>query len=342
MLSTPTCSNSIILESKDWTKLTTSFKAILKDILIDKYSITNSRLSSSVRTRLKISKPDWEAQVSERLLDNSSVLVGRLGGTEAACLGLYLNFADRYKHPIRYLIAKILYKKRLGQLCNNAGVYPKTREMFDFFCQEHLNSLNVLDIFSVWGRPIAWVESNYVADKRILFVSGDASFPWLESRDGVSDKGWGMAFAGRKVLIISPFIDSIKVQIPKISKVFQGLVFPEIDFQYIRAPMTQGGINDGKSYKHHLLRLKNEIKSIDFDIALVSAGAYSLPIAAYAKELGKIGIHAGGAMQLFFGITGKRYDDYPMVQKYFNSDWKRPFEHERPSNWRSIEDGCYW
>ena len=64
--------------------------------------------------------------------------------------------------------------------------------------------------------------------------------------------------------------------------------------------MSQGGIDDGKSYKFHLLNLKSQIKSFDFDIALVSAGAYSLPLAAYAKELGKIGIHAGGAMQLFW------------------------------------------
>ena len=295
-----------------------------------------------MKKRLTNSEIDWEAQIFERLLLNSQLLYGRLGGTEAACLGLFLDFKNKFKHPIRFLIAKLMYKKRLDQLCNNAGVYPRTKEMFNFFCEAHLKALNLIDIFSVWGKPTAWVESNYVSEERILFVSGDASFPWLEARDGVSDKGWAMAFAGKKVLVISPFIDSIKVQLPKISKVFPGLVFPKIDFQYIRAPMTQGGINDGKSYKHHLLRLKNEIKSIDFDVALVSAGAYSLPIAAYAKELGKIGIHAGGAMQLFFGITGKRYDDYPIVQKYFNSDWKRPFEHERPSNWRCIEDGCYW
>jgi hypothetical protein len=295
-----------------------------------------------VRKRLINSEADWEAQVFERLLANTRLLYGRLGGTEATCLGLSIDFKKKFKHPIRYLMSKIMYKKRLDQLCNNAGVYPKTKEMFDFFCEEHINALNSLDIFSVWGKSAAWVESNYVSDARILFVSGDASFPWLEARDGVSEKGWGMAFAGKKILVVSPFIDSIKIQVPNLNYIFKGLIFPEIDFQYLRAPMSQGGINDGKSYKYHLLELKNEIKLFDFDIALVSAGAYSLPLAAYAKELGKIGIHAGGAMQLFFGITGKRYDNYPMVQKYFNSHWKRPFEHERPSNWKSIEDGCYW
>ena len=314
----------------------------LKQIVLNHYSLSNYRRASKVKMRLARNKSDWETQICEIITKGTPALIGRLGGTEASCLGIYLDFKNKFRHPLRFLIANSMYKKRLNQLCNNAGVYPKTKEMFDFFCQEHLHSLNQLDIFSVWGKPTSWVESNYMTDKKILFVSGDASFPWLESRDGVSDKGWGMAFANRKVLVISPFIDSVKEQILKIGDVFQGLDFPEIDFQYVRAPMTQGGINDRNSYKFHLLRLKNEIQSIDFDIALVSAGAYSLPIAAYAKELGKIGIHAGGALQLFFGITGKRYDNYPMVQKFFNSNWKRPFEHERPSNWSSIEDGCYW
>ena len=295
-----------------------------------------------VKTRITYNNINWELQILEKISENPKLLFGRLGGTEATSLGIYLDFKNKFKHPLRYLFAKIMYKKRLGQLCNNAGVYPKTKEMFDFFCEEHMNSLNLLDIFSVWGTPTAWIESNYVSNEKILFVSGDSSFPWLEARDGVSEKGWGMAFAEKKVLVVSPFIDSIKVQVPKLNSIFKGLEFPEIDFQYLLAPMSQGGIDDGKSYRFHLLKLKNEMKLFQFDIALVSAGAYSLPLAAYAKELGKIGIHAGGAMQLFFGITGKRYDNSSLVQKYFNSDWKRPFEHERPLNWRSIEDGCYW
>jgi hypothetical protein len=258
------------------------------------------------------------------------------------CLGIYHDFKSGRKHPIRFLIAKLMYNKRFKQLCNNAGVYPKSKEIFNFFCQEHINSLNKLDIFSVWGKPNAWIESNYTDKKEITFVSGDASFPWLDSRDGVTEAGWGIAFAGKRVLVVSPFIDSIKIQVPKLNKIFEGIPIPEIAFQYLRAPLSQGGKDDGKSYKFHLLTLKNQIKLFDFDIALVSAGAYSLPLAAYAKDLGKIGIHAGGALQLFFGITGKRYDDYAIVRKFINPEWKRPFEHERPPNWRTIEDGCYW
>jgi hypothetical protein len=123
-----------------------------------------------------------------------------------------------------------MYNKRLDQLCHYAGVYPKTRATFDFFCEEQLNSLNSLDIFSVWEKPNAWVESNYAHNKKIIFVSGDASFPWLEARDGVSEVGWGMGFAGKRVLVVSQFIDSIEIQVPKLNQIFKRLLIPEILF----------------------------------------------------------------------------------------------------------------
>ena len=33
-----------------------------------------------------------------------------------------------------------------------------------------------------------------------------------------------------------------------------------------------------------------------------------LPLAVYAKRLGKVGFHMGGDLQVLFGIKGKRYD----------------------------------
>ena len=80
----------------------------------------------------------------------------------------------------------------------------------------------------------------------------------------------------------------------------------------------------------------------DFDVALISAGAYALPLAHHAKKLGKIGITCGGELQLFFGVVGKRWEHMEKVTKYRNEFWVRPSEDERPANWREIEDGCYW
>jgi hypothetical protein len=314
----------------------------IKTHFINNYSLENRKLAQSVKKRLGESPLNWESVITEKIAGSHPVLFGRLGGVEASCLGIYKDLKAGYLRPIRYVQAKLLYKKRLAQLCNNAGVYPASKESFDFFCNEHFLALRDLDIFSVWGKPAAWIEENFITNPSILLVSGDASYPWFESRDGLSKLGWANGFAGKKVLVISPFIKSIKEQVPKLSKIFESLQIPEIDFVFTAAPLTQGGLTDGKSYKIHLNNLKAEMDNLDFDVALVSAGAYSLPLAAHAKRLGKIGIHGGGATQIFFGITGKRYDSYSQVAKFINNYWKRPYESERPANWQLIEEGCYW
>lgn len=313
----------------------------IKTFLYNHYSLRNIKNANYVKERLARAEPNFESFIIDLIQKNEPLLIGRLGGLEASCIGIYLDSMNLLKSPVRFLQSKFFYNKFSRKLCNNAGVYPVNKDIFEYFCAEHIKSAELVDVFSVWGKPTAWVESIFLDDQKKI-ISTWGSFPWFESRDEVSPYGWGTALASKKVLVVSPFIDSIKVQVPNLKNIFSGIVTPEIDFKFLKAPMSQGGINDGKSYKVHLLKLKETMESFDFDIALVSAGAYSLPLAAHAKKLGKVGVHAGGVLQLFFGISGKRYENYPIIQKYLNSYWKRPFEHERPPNWRSIEDGCYW
>ena len=314
----------------------------LKEKLVNSYSIRNSKYSSLVAKKVETYSANWEELIGARINSGEPLIFGRLGGLEAHCLGIWLDSQHMFKSPIRYSHAKIFRNKRFKQLQNNAGVYPQSKEVFEFFCKEQLLAISTMDIISVWAQPFAWVESLALQNEDSIFVSGHGSFPWLEPRDKESTLGWGAALEGKRVLVVSPFVDSIAYQAPQLDKIFSNLTVPKINFLYLRAPMTQGGISDGKTFIDHLVELKQKVSEVDFDVALISAGAYSLPIAAHAKSIGKIGIHAGGALQIFFGINGQRYETYPEVTRHINSFWKRPYEHERPENWRSIEDGCYW
>ena len=293
----------------------------VKNKVINSYSLRNFRDAANVSLRLKDYENNWDDTIRTKISSGGPLLFGRLGGIEAHCLGLHLDRANGVKNPIRLLQSKVFLKRRLSQLLSNAGVYPNEPEIFEFFCSEYLDALGEIDIFSVWGKPFAWVESLVLPKKDVVFVSGYGSFPWLEPRDSSSELGWGMGLEGKKVLVVSPFIDSISHQVPQLDSIFKNLKVPKIEFKYMRAPMTQGGLADGSTFRSHLEELRNEMKSIDFDVAMISAGAYSLPLANSAKKLGKVGIHAGGAMQLFFGITGQRYDQYPEVTRHFNSHW---------------------
>jgi hypothetical protein len=301
-----------------------------------------SRAAQVVFDRLKETENNFEDLISSRVKSSEPFLFGRLGGVEANALGIFLSESAGIRDPFSYLGAKLIKRRRLNQLCNNAGVYPTNQKEFRLFCQEHLTSLQSMDAFSVWAKPFAWVESSFVSNPNLIVVNGDASYPWLESRDGNSRFGWGQALDKMKVLVISPFHKSMLIQSRKLQSLFCGLDIPDMKLTFLTSPMSQGGLMDGNSYSYHLNRMKENIEKEDFDICLVSAGAYSLPLAAHAKKLGKKGVHAGGALQIFFGITGNRYDTYPGVIKFKNQNWKRPSSDERPENWQSIEDGCYW
>jgi hypothetical protein len=90
-----------------------------------------------------------------------------------------------------------------------------------------------------------------------------------------------------------------------------------------------------------LIEIESKIVKTNFDVLLVSAGSYSFPLAHFAKKIGKIGIHCGGGLQLFFGIMGKRWEK----SLYLNSlevSWVRPNENEKPTGANLIEGGCYW
>ena len=86
----------------------------------------------------------------------------------------------------------------------------------------------------------------------------------------------------------------------------------------------------------------DEIACKDFDIALVGAGAYSLPLVNAIKNMGKKAIQTGGGTQLYFGIMGNRWEKSPYVKKYVNENWTRPSHFETPENAENVEGACYW
>jgi hypothetical protein len=87
----------------------------------------------------------------------------------------------------------------------------------------------------------------------------------------------------------------------------------------------------------------NDISKIDFDVALLAAGGYGMPLCGFIKQqLNKGAIYVGGCLQLFFGIKGRRWDTNPEVTKYYNEFWVRASEEETPRVSNQIEGGCYW
>lgn len=92
----------------------------------------------------------------------------------------------------------------------------------------------------------------------------------------------------------------------------------------------------------YLEKLSQSIQKIDYDIMLVGAGAYSIPLISLAKLMGKVGIHLGGSIQLLFGIKGRRWDKNTRINSLYNEHWIRPLFEDTPIGVELIEGACYW
>lgn len=84
---------------------------------------------------------------------------------------------------------------------------------------------------------------------------------------------------------------------------------PDFDLITIKAVQSLGGGEQFQSWFDALDWMKAEIDKHDYDICLIGCGAYGFPLAAHVKRLGKKAFHLGGALQLVFGIRGRRWEN---------------------------------
>jgi hypothetical protein len=290
----------------------------------------------------KIDETISDSVIYEILMKQEPALVGRLGGTEA-------RFISEYRKIKKFgMISEFMFqfkpnwRKRSREVNTNAGFYFNSlNEVKDFDSKYH-DALIEVDVLGAWGNAFSNIEYEYFRNIKSL-IPVDYTAPWIESRSVSSSKiPWAQALNGKNVLVVSPFVDSIQKQFNKISSVFPNHSIHNFNLLTLKSPMTVSTeLPTNKSWFEYLIEIESKIVKTNFDVLLVSAGSYSFPLAHFAKKIGKIGIHCGGGLQLFFGIMGKRWEK----SLYLNSlevSWVRPNENEKPTGANLIEGGCYW
>lgn len=285
--------------------------------------------------------------ITKFLNSNKPCLIARLGSNEldAICNYMSINNIDKESHtPINYVTgncaewwwSKNYFKRMFAQ----AGFYPCTPENISKFSDMMLNDCKEIDILGSWRKRENMLLPYFKAN--IIRIDREKINPFF------AENPWTLALEGKKVLVIHPFENSIREQYKKIDKIFKRPILPNFDLHIIKAVQSLGGSNKFQSWFEALDFMKSEMDNIDYDIVLLGCGAYGLPLAAHAKRMGKKAIHIGGALQLFFGIKGKRWEstgyknspnDYSSL---FNENWIRPSLQETPQNASNVEEGCYW
>jgi hypothetical protein len=161
-----------------------------------------------------------------------------------------------------------------------------------------------------------------------------------------SGNPWSRVLAGKKVLVVHPFADTIADQYSrKRTALFANpLVLPEFELKTIKAVQS---IANNKSqfltWFDALDHMKAQIFVTDFDIAIIGCGAYGMPLAAHCKRIGRKAVHLGGQTQLLFGLKGKRWETgHDEITSMFNEHWVYPGEHDKPKDFKVVEGGAYW
>ena len=301
--------------------------------------------AKSTRVKKLIDKENADEIISHLIENGEPGLVGRLGGTEARFIGEYLKLKRLQRFWIPLWLSAIFsprWKKRKDEVFIQAGFYHENWEDVEKFSSEYLDALKTTDVLGAWGVAFTWPETIGLNPAKTRVIPVGFTAPWVEPYSGIA-LPWSRSLEDKRVLVVSGFTTSIESQHKVMGRVFQDTIFPNFELTTVRAPIVTGEKDaDGSTWFELLDHMKDEISKKEFDIALIAAGAFSYPLAAYVKRIGKIGIHCGGGLQIFFGVMGNRWNNSPEVLKYVNEYWVRPSADERPKTADQVENACYW
>lgn len=214
---------------------------------------------------------------------------------------------------------------------NNAGFFPATVEALSGFAERMLADVPLIDVLGTcYRQEYFWSEQ----------LKNAVKVPLPDLEPHVHPDPWSTALEGRKVLVVHPYEASIRSQYEKRELLFKDRRFlPDFELKTVKAVQTIANTpSPFPDWFHALDHMKEQIDRTDYDIAIIGAGAYGLPLAAHIKRQGKKAVHLGGSTQFMFGIIGKRWEGHPLI----NEHWVRPLEEETPKQAAMVEGGCYW
>lgn len=199
----------------------------------------------------------------------------------------------------------------------------------------------------VWKQEHQKFNFTTISPQALISHSIEALWPAYLGNDC-----WHYHLGNARVLVVTSMPRTVARQAERFHKIWKGASLQYIEV--IEAPQPPWVTESTPKYSNWLdaLReLRSLISAQTFDICIIGAGAYSLPLASYCKSIGRIGVHLGGMTQLLFGIAGRRWDteysgdggEWARRMGYRSNEfWVYPCSEDTPINSKLVENGCYW
>lgn len=262
--------------------------------------------------------------ISELLKSKKPFVISRLGTTELGILKSYEK-------------DKSYEAKQRETIKRYSGFFPIDNENLDKFCKLYEEIIPSMDLVGISLIPFEdYMLNRFAPNAKLTKLRNLEPYFYQDP--------WSQYLKNKKVLVIHPFASSINIQFEKRRQLFKNLkVLPDFQLTTYRAAQTLGGGNgEFSSWFEALDKMQKDVSKIDFDIAIIGAGVYGLPLAHYVKSIGKSAIHLGGATQMLFGVYGRRWEIHPDFQDIINEHWIKPALDEKPKNSANVENACYW
>ena len=257
--------------------------------------------------------------IAERIREGRPFCAGKIGHNERAIMKTFL---DEFTNGIPFDESAF---KRKGRYL--AGIYPDTRKIFYEFFKEYSKALAKFDMLAIMGREDEPEIIEKYSDGPQLVDNIRALEPYYFKDP------WSQALENKKILVITGFPLTVSKQFANRKKVWPTRnVLNDFELETLAIPQNAGVVDPVyENWAVALKAIEKQIEEREFDIALIGAGAWSLPLCAKAKEMGKAAIHTGGATQILFGIRGGRWNNHPVISQFYNDYWTSILDEEMPN-----------
>jgi hypothetical protein len=307
--------------------------------------VNNSILVDSNRLQPNSSRRDLAIALRQSLKNPSGLAVAKLGLSEQTFLS-YPFLLERCISD-RQVAALTLHTRR--HAAANTGVFPGNIDSIVKFSKLHAKAAGYLDFMGLVSGRLEADLLNYLDYQgktlSIFDFEPDRSIP------DDSASCYLPEFEGKRVLIVSSVAellcaraneDTFTAVWAKTGKSwFHPAQVTCLQFPYTYDRDTHDRFGSSINLFEWIIE---RIDPTTFDVALIAAASLGVPLAAAIKEMNRSAIALGGALQVLFGVGGKRWRDDPTwVQNYFTRAWIDIPRDQIPNMPDGYGDGgAYW
>ena len=227
--------------------------------------------------------------VERKIKQNQSFIIPRISGIENNVSVYYRMISE--KGVPSSLIKWI--KRILPAMKNNAGILLPDTKNIEYYSNRYLQAFDYCDLFGGWELYGNYIHHIFQTHEYIKKKHACKTIFWALAFDifhYIYSQPWTQALHGKRILLVSPFEESLREKVLIREKIYGIDLFPDCTFTFLKPPQTHASM-PSRDFCEELHDFEKAIdrKLQNFDVALLSCGGYANPIASYIYEKGEIG-----------------------------------------------------